>query len=286
MPSPLSRAESRITAASIACLLILTYLVVWSAASFGDLRGVRFGTSFVDFDAFYLSGRMVWSGTIAKAYAMSTMFAAEMAEGGTTPHLPWTYPPQYNLLTALLVLLPKGLAYLAFIGTSFMAYLYLLHRLAGPQVHRVVILTMPAMMISILIGQNGLLTGALIGAFALASLSGARIAGIPLGLMAIKPHLALGVGLWTLVSGSWRVTVIAAVTLLATLALTTLILGPGIWPAFLAGVHESGTLLASGFYQMTRMTSLYSTAITLGLPHAVAFGLQIALAIAACALIV
>ena len=68
----------------------------------------------VDFDDFYLAGLLSAAGNIGRAYHLEDLVAAQKAVFGVFSFLPWTYPPQYDLLTAPFSLLPRGLAYLTF----------------------------------------------------------------------------------------------------------------------------------------------------------------------------
>ena len=267
-----SRRDRLVSSVAMAFLLVLVAGMLRNAIDFSGVNGSVDGLRYVDFDVFHLVGRMAWRGAVDQSYSIPTLLTAEAAENSLHAQMPWTYPPQFDLIVALLALVNKGVAYLIFIGASFGAYLWVLRRLAGPRFAEAVIATFPALMVCIVVGQNGLLTGALVGAFALASLRGRTIAGLPLGLMVI-----------ILARRSWGVLALAAVVTLASAAISTLAFGPGIWAAFLAGVHDAGTYLRQGAYPMYRMTSLYAAARTLGIPADAAFALQVAGALAACA---
>lgn len=237
----------------------------------------------VDFDAFYITGQLVAEGRAAEAYDAATMAGIQRGLIGHEGFMPWTYPPQFDLLAALLPLLPRGIAYALFTGATFAAYLWLLARLAGPALAEVLLALVPPVYVSIAIGQNSFLTGALMAGFALLTLRGRRAAGWPLGLLVIKPHLGLGLGLHALLSARWAVLGIALAIALASGALASWALGPGIWPAFRAGLDTAGRALAIDFYPFFRMTSVYALLHTLGVPPQMALWGQIAVALAACA---
>lgn len=268
-------------------LAILFLKVVLSASRLAGLFGPQFGKVYVDFDAFQLIGRMVWDGNAACAYASHCLKPIQVADSGIASILMlWTYPPQFDLILAPLAILNKGLAYLILVGGPFTAYLWLLRRLAGQQAAAALILTAPTLAVCLIVGQNGFLTSSLVGVFALWSLSGRASAGLPLGLMVIKPHLAVGLVLSLLMRRGWAVMLIAALVTLASAGLTTLVLGPGIWGAFLAGVRESGDYLRDGRYPMYRMTSVYAALRSFGLPSGAAFAVHGTVTLAACAFIV
>ncbi|WP_445222499.1 glycosyltransferase 87 family protein [Bradyrhizobium sp. Pa8] len=45
--------------------------------------------------------------------------------------MPWTYPPQFDLLVAPFALLPAGVAYLLFVTATLTIYLLTLRAIAG-----------------------------------------------------------------------------------------------------------------------------------------------------------
>lgn len=236
----------------------------------------------VDFDAFYLAGQMTWEGLLVDAYDPVEFFARLRALAGQDVPMIWSYPPQYDLFTVLLPLVQRTLAYALFSLGTFAGFVLILRRMAGPYLAGVLILALPMMLITLRVGQNGLLTATLIGLFALGWLNRRPGGGgIALGLMVIKPHLALGLGLLTLVSGRWRLLAIAVAVVIASSAVATLAFGPEVWGAFLDSTHVTTAALREGFYPLYRMTSVYAMAASFGLPAQLAFGLQLGVALIA-----
>lgn len=135
----------------------------------------------------------------------------------------------------------------------------MLRRIAGSYLSGVVLAIMPVIILNLRTGQNGFLTGALVGAFLLAFLERRPGAGVPLGLMIIKPHLNVGAALLALLELRWSTLFCAAAVVLTALIVPTLIFGTDVWFAFVAGVRESSGFLAEGYYPLFRMTSLYAS---------------------------
>ncbi|WP_317670987.1 glycosyltransferase family 87 protein [Thioclava sp. A2] len=132
---------------------------------------------FVDFNDFHLVGDYIREGNPAGVYDFSGFHARQAELAGEGIFMPWTYPAQFNLLLAPLGYLEVWLAYLLFISASFAAYALVLRKLAGEQVFAVFVFVFPAILVTIRSGQNGFLTGALIGAFCLLSLGKRASAG-------------------------------------------------------------------------------------------------------------
>jgi hypothetical protein len=263
------------------CVLALVAQAVWFSLPVRDPSP----RTFADFDAFYLAAQMVWRGEIQQAYHFSMFTRAQEAYFGAPRFLPWAYPPQFNVLIAPLALLPYGMAYGLFTAATMTAYLLTLKRLAGEGFALVVLATSPAILITVLCGQNGFLTGAFIGLACLALQHRRALAGLPLGLMIIKPHLAVAYAVYLLMTRRWAAIAVGVLTVAATSAVTTLLLGTDIWDAFIAGAQEARAFLAEGKYPLPRMVSLYAVLRSFGSSAATAFAGQAATALLVLAIV-
>ncbi|WP_283808464.1 glycosyltransferase family 87 protein [Bradyrhizobium sp. AS23.2] len=79
------------------------------------------------------------------------------------------------------------------------------------------------------------------------------VAGLALGAMVIKPHLAIAVSLYLLATRRWIALGTAAAVVLASSLLCTLLFGWQIWTAWLGAIRESASYLEQGFYPLFRM---------------------------------
>lgn len=265
-----------------AALTLLAFLWVFTVVAFGwpDLMGL--GPVMQDFHAFHITGGLVWDGTAALAYDAQALRPLQAQATGTDRFMPWTYPPHFNLVAAALALLPDWAGYALYAGGGLVAYALVLRALAGRWSGLVLGAMFPAMAICLGTGQNGLWVGAVAGMLAL--LPG-RLAGVPLGLLTLKPHFGPGLALmWLLRRDAGTIAVALAVTV-ALLALATLAQGAAIWPAFARGLAEAGDFLAEGAYRLSRMVSVHAAAASLGLPAGVALAAQVVAALAMLALV-
>lgn len=237
----------------------------------------------IDFDAFWLAGRLVWLGRAGEAYEFARFAVEQQAISDIKDYMPWTYPPPYDVLVAPLALLPRGVAYLVFILGSLIAYLAVLHRVSGRAPVAVLVVVAGPVLTNIICGQNGFLTASLIGLAAIGLLERRGWAGIPLGLMIIKPHLVVGLALYVLIDRRWNVVAVGAATVALCLAASTVLLGPSIWPAFRGGVAQATDMLAHGTYPFFRMISPYASLRTLRIAASTGFAVQIGAAFLALA---
>jgi hypothetical protein len=268
-----------------AIFLVLAALLLIKIIWFSGLTQGANPRPIVDFDAFYVAAQMVWRGEIEQAYHFTTMVQAQKALTGSQSFMPWTYPPQFDLLVAPLALLPLGVAYGLFTAGTLVAYLATLRRIAGENFPLVLVVLFPAIAVMIACGQNGFLTGTLIGLTCLGIQKQRPLAGLPLGLMVIKPHLAVAFAVYTLVTRRWGAAMIAAATVVATSALTTILLGFGVWAAALGGAKEARLFLEHGMYPLFRMVSLYAALYTFGFPATFAIAAQALIAVVSLAMV-
>lgn len=271
---------------AVAIMVVLSMLALVSAIYFQAPQWVGAKKTLTDYDAFHIAGTLALEGRADDAYRMITMLEAQEAATGTRSFMPWTYPPPFTLFVAGLAKLPIGIGFLLFMGLSFALYIHVIRRIAGPYTPGVMIVMLPTLVLLMRTGQNGFLTASLIGLFLLAFLQRKPRAGLPLGLMVIKPHLAVGITLVTMLERRWQSVLIAAGTVIVLLLVPTVLLGADVWQGFLDGVAESSGYLKQGLYPMFRMTSVYAFAHTLGAGAGLAMALQAAVALGAVASLV
>lgn len=257
-----------------AALTVAAMLLTFAANSYQISAAPRPDKTVVDFHAYYVAGTLGLNGKAADSYHIKKMEEAQQTYTGVKVFMPWTYPPPFTLFVTALAALPIGLAYGLFIGLTLAFYILILKRIAGQHLPGVVIAMLPVILLTVMTGQNGFLTGALIGAFLLALQQRKSAAGIPLGLMVIKPHLAAAIAVLALAERRWRAMAIAAAIVIAALVLPVIAFGPSIWTAFLDGVRESGAFLTQGKYPLFRMTSIYAAVRSMGVPADMAFAVH------------
>jgi hypothetical protein len=212
-----------------------------------------------DFAAFHIAAQRVWLGDVELAYQFQWFMKMQAeASAGATGFMPWTYPPQFALLLSPLALLPGWAAYLLFMAVTLGAYFATLREIAKNNLELVLILTFPAIAVTIGGGQNGFLTGALIGLTCINVERRPYLSGIALGAMIIKPHLAIAVGAYMLLARRWSVIAAAGLTIILTSLVCTIVFGLSIWGAWLEGVRESASFLDEGRYPLFRMISTYA----------------------------
>ena len=241
--------------------------------------GLWYGGQTADFAAFHIVAQRIWLGGLDLTYRFASFTEMQMdAAGGTTGVMPWTYPPQFDLLVAPLAFLPGWSAYFLFTAVTLAAYLMVLRTVAANNFALVLVVFFPAIAITIAIGQNGLLTGALIGLVCINAERRPVLSGLALGIMVIKPHLAVAAGVYMLLTRRWSAVLSAAIVVITSSLVCTLAFGLQIWVAWLGSIREAASYLEDGRYQLFRMISAYAALYNAGLPAAWAFWGQMAMA--------
>lgn len=231
----------------------------------------------LDFDIFHLVSIMMAEGNLTAAYSEDSFMQRQSEVLGFTGYpMLWSYPPFFNLVVAPLSVLPIALSYFCFMVVTLGFYVWVLRALAGSSFYTILVLFLPLVLLILRSGQNSFLTGGLIGLTCLLALRRSRWSGVPLGLMAIKPHLALGVGIWSLLDRRWAMAAQSFVVIGIFAGLATWLLGTDIWATALAGIAETADALRAGRFPLYRMNSLYAFGLTFGLGHAAALALHIA----------
>jgi Glycosyltransferase family 87 len=134
---------------------------------------------------------------------------------------------------------------------------------------------LPAIVGVMLQGQTGFLTATLVGLFCFGVIAERTQAGIPLGLMIIKPHLALGIAFFCLIEKKWGVICVAGITSAVLVLIATFWFGANVWESFAIGIAEIGRRLADGDLPLAKMTSVYASLSSAGVSHTIASSLQI-----------
>ena len=266
---------------SLRVLLLLAVLSLVAAIAFSAIGVERLpglaGTSSGDFDVFYAVARLTLEGRLTEAYDLQSFQAAQRDLGVSVHEMTWTYPPPFDLVLAPLGFLGSETAYLVFTLGSFVAYLFALHRLSGRYFTLALLAAVPATLIALRTGQNGCLLAAMAAMTCHCILSNrSTAAGAVLGLMVIKPHLGLGLGIWSIFALRWVMALMAVIVAATAFSASLRILGPSVWDAFVAATKEAGGLLAEGRYPHFRMASVYASLRSLGVEAGPAFTAQIA----------
>ncbi len=269
-----ARAYPRIVAGVVVLALLGLVLTANGAV---DTRGEPLGT---DFSNFWSASRLALMGEPAAVYDMARQYAVQKQEfGPQTGFYPFFYPPIYLLICWPLAALPYLTALAMWIGLTAFAYQAVVRRIGEGVVGLAPALAFPAVFVTVGHGQNALLTTAILGAAALSLDRRPIVAGVLLGLLAFKPHLAVVMPLALMASGRWRAFGAAAVTACALGLLSLGAFGLDAWKAFLAAAPAAKAVLDDKMMDVEKLQSVFGAVRLLGGGADLAYVAQAAVAL-------
>ena len=222
----------------------------------------------IDYFSFWSAARLVLKGDAVAAYASQpSIFGALM---------PLAYPPPFLLLVAPFGLLAFAPAFLAWTILTGALYLFA----AGEEGRRMALASPPALS-SGLVGQNGFLTAGifLIGLRLVATRP--LVAGLILGLMVIKPQLALLLPVALVAGRHWTSIVGAAASSVSLLVLAGAVFGVETYVGFIDVLGRYSTMLNGGRWPWNELASAYAFVRWTGIGEYPALAIQVAAAIVA-----
>ena len=209
-----------------------------------------------DFLAFWGAGHVTALGDPAAAYDLA---AQERVQTGTgsVGWFAFVNPPPFLFLAAPFGALPFPLAWIAWVLVWGAAWAWAAIR-AFPRLWPLVVV-FPGALLAAGHAQTGFLTGALLlGGVTLVDRR-PLLAGVLIGTLVIKPHLALLLPFWLAAGGRWKVFCAAGASALGWLVLAWAVLGTATMAAYTTSWQASAAIMQSddpGFY--LRMATPYA----------------------------
>ncbi|WP_321814103.1 MULTISPECIES: glycosyltransferase family 87 protein [unclassified Paraburkholderia] len=272
--------------ASILLALDLTYLGLrlW-AAYVSHLPAAAFG---YDFSVFWSASYIAMHSSALSAYDASLIEHMALSLLHRTPtgfSSPWVYPPVFLLFVWPLSLLPFSLAYLAFFITGVAFVGFACSRIVMQRLNWVFwlpALAFPSVWIVVISGQNSFFTLGL-AALGLALLDRRQwLAGICIGLLAIKPQFGIVFPFALLLSRQWRAAIAAAITVGSLCALAGILFGFATFGKFLLGLSQFGHFIVEHSPTWPGgIASVFGCARSLGLSPSISYALQATFAVPA-----
>lgn len=209
-----------------------------------------------DFLAFWGAGQVTAAGDPAAAYDLAVQERVQ-TDTGSKGWFAFVNPPPFLFAAAPLGLLSFSAAWPLWVLATYALWAVASVR-AFPRLWPLV-LAYPGALIGATHAQTGLLTGALL-VFAATRLDRKPLAvGAAVGALIVKPHLALLMPFWLGAGGRWRSFLTAGATVLLLLALSALVFGPAILPAYASSWDASARLMREADDDfLLRMCSVYA----------------------------
>lgn len=225
-----------------------------------------------DYNTFWGASWLTLQGKASSLYQAGIM---QTIAPLSVPMPPWFYPPPMLLLVYPASLLPFLASYTLFVALSLLLALAIWKLWNLDRLHLVLLLSSPALLINVLYGQNGLITATLWTGGLLLINTRPFMAGCLLGLLIMKPQLAVLAPICLLAGRHWRALggmIFSAVLLFD---LSWLAFGPDLWTGFFQNLAQVGTLMQDGkVMDITKVGSLYMAGRFQGASHTEALAMQ------------
>jgi hypothetical protein len=259
----LNKRRGRLYGSGIAIALVVIFarsILLYYRGGGYDPDDYLFGA---DFTSFWAASLQVLTRHSADVYVPALHQLAEY------PYLrngyeAFFYPPTYLIICLPLALAPYFVSYFVFLGTTAALFIAVILRILRSPWSLVAIVAYPPVYFNIVAGQNAFLTTAILGCGLGIMNRRPQLAGAILGLMVIKPHLALGVPIALIVTGRWRTLAWAGISSVALVVLSYLLFGVDTWLNFLDVSHSARQTMENGDVQFGRLQSLFAMARMLG----------------------
>ena len=201
-----------------------------------------------DFDAFWSAAVLAVQGHPASAYDPAVLSAAEAvgAQAVDGQFLPYMNPPVFLLLCLPLGLLSYVAAMAAFVAATHGGLAVCLRRMLPPAWPLLPALAVPAAMVNGCEGQNGSVSAMAFAGGLLFMERRPVVAGLCLGVLSFKPHLALGVPVALCAARRWRVLAGFAGSVLLLAGSSLALLGPATWARFFGAAPVMRHVLEHG----------------------------------------
>lgn len=255
--------------------LILSMVLVIALALFTNAAHPRN----MDFISFWAASKLSLAGTPLAAYDIAAHNQVQLTIGQFDGLMPFPYLPPYLLLVTPLALIPYSASAIVWLVGTFALYVAAARRVS-PSAGRLAA-AFPPVLVNGMIGQNGLLTGAIF-------ISGMNLlerrpilAGLLLGCLIIKPQLAILLPLAFAAGGHWRAFFGAAASSLALLLVALLVFGVESYILFAKMMPLYASIATDGLVGWHKMASVYASMRLAGATAAIAWSGHILIGCAA-----
>jgi hypothetical protein len=255
-----------------AVLIYLIDLLPQIRGGLSDGLGRPFGDDFINY---WSAAFLALHGRAAEIYDFAAFHAFEqsvVAQGIKYYH--YSYPPVLLLWTLPLALIPYAPALFIWLGATWYAF-YRALRLTGYAGALLLSLATPALLVNAIGGQNGAITAALLGGGLMLVDRRPIVAGILLGMMVYKPHLALMLPFALFAGRRWLVAFVTGATAALLVMMSVAFYGADVWLQYQHNISVlRDVILEDGAGVSHRMVSVFVFARYLGADVAASYAWQ------------
>jgi len=228
------------------------FLAIW-AYVIRYTPGTAIASPGADYSVFWSASYVMLHGAPWQAYdfpTFSRLAAALFPYFRSEGLVAWLYPPTYLLLVTPFALLPFAIGYPLFVAFGIVVFGFAAWRVSGlgatPGVRRVgafALVGAPCVFVTAMLGQNALLTASCAALAVYWADRRPMWAGLCIGLLSVKPQMALLFPFVLVAARAWRTIAWAALATAALGALSVLVCGVESLPLFVASTGLARSLI-------------------------------------------
>ncbi|HSF13790.1 MAG TPA: glycosyltransferase family 87 protein [Erythrobacter sp.] len=230
----------------------------------------------MDFMSFWAAGKLTLAGKATDAFDIAVHHQVQAAVVDFEGLMPFAYPPPFLLVVTPFALLPYAVAAIVWTALTYALYIIGARRFAPSAGWTAA--AFPPVLVNGIIAQNGLLTGGLFVAGMTLLQRHPVWAGLVLGCLVIKPHLAVLFPLALAAGGHWRAFAGAAASSVGLAVIALLAFGIGAYQAFIDQMPLFSSIAAEGLVGWHKMASIYASLRLAGAGPAAAWSAHILIA--------
>lgn len=227
-----------------------------------------------DFRVFWAASRLGLEGHGADAYNIEQLLPIQqsVAPGlvNAKPWQQWFYPPPFLLAVLPLALIPYYASFWLFNAAGLLFYCWVVRAVIPLRGATLVALSAPAVMLTVVNGQNAFFTAGLAGLGLTLLERRPSIAGILIGLLVMKPHLALLFGIALVASKAWRALFWSLSSAFALAGASLLLFSQQSAIAFFDQIQVAKSFAEQGQLPLEKMPTVFATMRLLEFPVSVA----------------
>ena len=228
-----------------------------------DISGHPVGSDFV---TFYAASTLALAGDGVQAWDIAALAKVQLVlfPAYALGPFAWFYPPTFLLLVTPFAFLPYLAAFAAFVASTAAVWYAALRKAIGRPGAGWLVAAFPGLWVCVAHGQNGLLTAALAGGSLLLLRRRPVLSGVLLGLLMIKPQLAVVFAVALVATRAWRTMLVAAGTALAFLGVSVAAFGARSLPAWFDSLQLARLATEDGYLPWHKMPSTFAMLRLLG----------------------
>jgi hypothetical protein len=219
-----------------------------------------------DFISFQAAATLAADGKAYSAYNPKVQHDTErkLAGRADVDYFSFFYPPVFILICLPFALLPHQTAFILWLAATGGVYWKMLRMYLAERGTIIPVLAFPAVFVNASFGQNGFLSGALLGFGALLLSKRPILSGLCYGTLIYKPHLGLLIPITLAAARAWRTLISAGAMALGLIVLSWAVFGPETWAAFFDSNHRARDAMENNLIGYEKFQSVFAFARTVG----------------------